>query len=118
MGVFRVWVGRDSNPKPTPKAPARESFRSSGLLSLAAQRLQSKNSESRILFAFQLPFERASFSHRRDLRFSNKLDATVEAMSCVIVAALMFGNAALQIIRGTNIVPSGFASQYVNPSHD
>ena len=44
------WVGRDSNPEPTPKA--------SGLLSLSEflDRVQCTNGKLRILFAFELKF--------------------------------------------------------------
>jgi hypothetical protein len=79
------WVGRDSNPEPTP-----ESFRGCSIKSVL--RLQPEHSELRILFAFQGDFEFSRDDHGRDFLGRKKFGIPAESVRRVVTAAAMFSN--------------------------
>ena len=76
----------------------------SGLLSLAAERLQNEYGNLWVLFALQFHFERASFHRRRNFGLSDKLYFAAEPTRGMIAPAPMLGNPTLQVICRSNVV--------------
>ena len=106
------WVGRDSNPRPTPKAFG--AALSNERLRLLTQEVQS---ELRILLLFQLAFQRSRFGQRPNLEARGELQSSAKAFGCMGVTSLMLIQTPGEIRSRADVIPSGSAFKDVDPRH-